>query len=277
VGERGIYVPLGILLLRFPPKSSTGLSQASISLVHSLGGILVNICKHHPNEHIRDTKGVPSLEHPGKILSYEKGKGPAAIEADRAAYLDGGDCKRKFYTRPVIDYDMTLFLAPMVMAGAVLGVILQRLFPDWLFLGLAVVVLGFTSYKTFQKFVSKHKKDREERALFEQLSMAESLIMNSEHKTEHDGLEKDETTNYGTITMKKMDPSESDEDDPIELEKRRYFLQNDSRQYPREKIANIVLLWIASSRAVKVSTLSLALPAMTQATASCLQLSFCGL
>ncbi|KAL7511002.1 hypothetical protein ACHAXN_007916 [Cyclotella atomus] len=251
VGGGGIYVPLGILLMRFPPKSSSGLSQASI-FGASLGGILVNISKHHPNEHIRDTRGVPSQDHPGKILSYEKDKGPAAIEADRAAYLDEGDGKRKFYTRPVIDYDMALFLAPMEMAGAVLGVIFQRLFPDWLFVSLAAIVLGFTSYKTFQKFISKRKKDKEERATFLRLSMAESSRINTEHNTEHEGTDNTETAN-GTIEMtnlenaaefKKMDSSESDEDDPIELEKRRHFLQDDSRQYPREKISYLILLWI---------------------------------
>lgn len=251
VGGGGIYVPLGILLLRFPPKSSSGLSQASI-FGASLGGIIVNICKHHPNEHIRDTRGIPSQERPGKIQSYEKNKGPAAIEADRAAYLDEGDGKRKFYTRPVIDYDMALFLAPMEMAGAVLGVIFQRLFPDWLFVSLAAIVLGFTSYKTFQKFISKRKKDKEERATFMRLSMAESSRMNTEHNAEIEGTDNTETTN-GTIEMtdikvetefKKMDSSESDEDDPIELEKRRHLLQDDSRQYPREKISYLILLWI---------------------------------
>lgn len=253
VGGGGIYVPVGILLLRFPPKSSSGLSQASI-FGAALGGIIVNFRKNHPNEHIRDTKGVPSQDHPGKIQSYEKDKGPAAIKADRAAYLDQGDGKRKFYTRPVIDYDMALFLAPMEMAGAVLGVIFQRLFPDWLFVSLAAIVLGFTSYKTFQKFKSKRKKDQEDRDTFMRLSIAESSRANTEHKTtEHNGDENDENTT-GTIEManienietdfKKMDSAESDEDDPMELEKRRHFLQNDSRQYPKEKIAFLILLWV---------------------------------
>jgi uncharacterized membrane protein YfcA len=138
------------------------------------------------------------------------------------------------------------------MAGAVLGVIFQRLFPDWLFVSLAAIVLGFTSYKTFQKFISKRKKDKEERATFMRLSMAESSRMNTEHNAEIEGTDNTETTN-GTIEMtdikvetefKKMDSSESDEDDPIELEKRRHLLQDDSRQYPREKISYLILLWI---------------------------------
>ena len=247
VGGGGIYVPLGILLLRFPPKSSSGLSQASI-FGASLGGILVNLRKHHPNEHMRDTKGTPSENHPGKIKSYEKDKGPAAIENDRAAYLAEGDGKRKFYTRPVIDYDMALFLAPMEMAGAVLGVIFQRLFPDWLFVSLAAIVLGFTSFKTFQKFKSKHKQEKEDRAAFTRLSALET-----EHNNKEAGL--DERTN-GSIEMTqteknvetdyaKMDSSKSEEeDDPVELEKRRNFLQHDSRQYPIEKIAYLILLWV---------------------------------
>jgi len=256
VGGGGIYVPLGILLLRFPPKSSSGLSQASI-FGASLGGILVNIRKHHPNEHIRDTKGVPSPEHPGKIQSYEKDKGPAAIEADRAAYLTDGDGKRQFYTRPVIDYDMALFLAPMEMAGAVLGVILQRLFPDWLFLSLAAIVLGFTSYKTFQKFKTKHKQDKEDRANLLKLRMAESLIHQNKNddeagdnveQTNHDAsngtIELTNVEAKGKTSFQMMDSTESYDDDQIELEKRRIFLQHDSRQYPTEKISCLILLWI---------------------------------
>ena len=42
VGGGGIYVPLGNLLLRFAPKASSGLSQASI-FGAALGGILIKI------------------------------------------------------------------------------------------------------------------------------------------------------------------------------------------------------------------------------------------
>eukprot|EP00804_Cyclotella_cryptica_P011730 CCRYP_011339-RB/>CCRYP_011339-RB protein AED:0.03 eAED:0.03 QI:377/1/1/1/1/1/3/274/612 len=271
VGGGGIYVPLGILLLRFPPKSSSGLSQASI-FGAALGGLLVNVRNRHPDQHMRDTKGEPSEEHPGTIRSYEKNKGPVAIEADRAAYLSGGDGKRKFYTRPVIDYDMALFLAPTEMAGAVLGVIIQRLFPDWLFVSFAAIVLALTSYKTFGKFKSSYKKDKEKRETMLRLSLAESQRDSSIQKdTEHEANTKtgndsgingncSETgTNGVTSAIKTIELSsivkdcetdhsnmESDdaEEDPIELEKRRHFLQDDSRQYPKEKIAYLILLWV---------------------------------
>eukprot|EP00956_Cyclotella_meneghiniana_P001395 scaffold1517_cov60-Cyclotella_meneghiniana.AAC.1 len=254
VGGGGLYVPLGILLLRFPPKSSSGLSQASI-FGASLGGILVNIRKHHPNEHIRDTKGTPSEEHPGKIQSYEKDKGPAAIEKDRAAYLAEGDGTRKFYARPVIDYDMALFLAPMEMAGAVVGVIIQRLFPDWLYVSLAAIVLGYTSYKTFLKFKSSQKKEKEEKEKRSRLNQAESSRISAEQEAEQNtSEEKAIEDNNGTVEVTKMEPSSQanfikmdlleTDDDSKELELRRHFLQNESRQYPKEKVAYLVLLWV---------------------------------
>lgn len=54
-------------------------------------------------------------------------------------------------TTSVIDYDLLLLMAPMELAGAVFGVTVQRVLPDWLFLSFAVVVLGFTCYKTYKK------------------------------------------------------------------------------------------------------------------------------
>eukprot|EP00585_Thalassiosira_rotula_P012520 CAMPEP_0196133442 /NCGR_PEP_ID=MMETSP0910-20130528/2667_1 /TAXON_ID=49265 /ORGANISM="Thalassiosira rotula, Strain GSO102" /LENGTH=597 /DNA_ID=CAMNT_0041393169 /DNA_START=120 /DNA_END=1913 /DNA_ORIENTATION=+ len=239
VGGGGIYVPMGILLLRFPPKPASGLSQASI-FGASLGGILVNIRKRHPDEHIRDTKGQPSDVQEGKIISYEKDKGPAEIEKDRKYYLSGGDGNRKFYSRPVIDYNMALFLAPMEMAGAVLGVIIQRLFPNWLFLSFAAVVLGFTAYKTFKKFLVAYGKDKEARIKRENLIAAESR--HAENKNQAGG-DVEMTEVDGNAADTEDDEQSSEKDDLKELEKRRQFLEDDARQYPKEKIAYLILLW----------------------------------
>jgi len=237
---------MGILLLRFPPKPSSGLSQASI-FGASLGGILVNIRKRHPDEHIRDTKGTPSEEHPGKMIAYEKGKGPMEIEDDREKYLDGGDGKRKFYTRPVIDYNMALFLAPMEMAGAVLGVIIQRVFPNWLFLCFAAVVLGFTAFKTFKKFFVAYAKDKAAKEERIELTKRESQrILESQKKKESDANGEGAASDAVDDVEGNADTKEvkEEEDDPKQLEQRRKFLEEDSRQYPFEKISYLILLWI---------------------------------
>merc|ERR1719498_1933773 len=56
---------------------------------------------------------------------------------------------------------MALFLAPMEMTGAVLGVLIQKILPNWLYLSMAATILGFTSHKTYKKYVAAHKKEAE--------------------------------------------------------------------------------------------------------------------
>ena len=94
----------------------------------TLGCSLVNLHNRHPDQFIRDTRDTPSKDHPGKIVSYKENKGPSEIEQDQNDYVTGGDGKHKFNTRPMIDYDMALFLSLLEMAGAVTGVIIQSFF-----------------------------------------------------------------------------------------------------------------------------------------------------
>lgn len=112
VGGGGIFVPLGVILLRFAPKPATGLSQVSI-FGATLAGLILNVRARHP-------------------------------KADR----------------PVIDLDMALFLAPMQMAGALLGVIVQTLLPTWAVIVAMALILAFTAVKTFQKGCETLKKER---------------------------------------------------------------------------------------------------------------------
>ncbi|CAD7956187.1 unnamed protein product [Amoebophrya sp. A25] len=111
-GGGGIYVPLGMLLLRFGAKTATGLSQASI-FGSSLGGLFINLRQRHP-----------------------------------------------IANRPVIDLDMALFLAPMEMAGAVLGVLIQQPLPDWSVILIMAVVLSYTSYLTLNKGFTQREKEK---------------------------------------------------------------------------------------------------------------------
>lgn len=137
----------------------------------------MNIRNRHPDTKIRDTLGKRTQDL--KVVPYEAGRSQAQVASDEHRYLLLDNGEHKFFTRPLIDYDMALFLAPMEMAGAVLGVIIQKLMPNWLFLSLAGVILGMTSLKTYQKFRSsyRHDKDaREERRLAEERHAAEEDI-----------------------------------------------------------------------------------------------------
>ncbi len=277
IGGGGIYVPVGILLLRFSPKASSGLSQASV-FGACLGGLLVNARNFHPNRFIRDTRGTPSPLETGKIVPYEAGKSASKIEQDREDYLKGGDGKRKFYTRPVIDYDMALSLAPMEMAGAVLGVTVQRLLPDWLYLLISSVVFSFTCYKTYKKFFVAYKEDKAKNqelksesdeiagagAVDDTIKHVSSVITltaeNSEgEESVRSNGEIDSTFFKATPVHDSFHENDSGEgtpnesitligDDEVEdsavLEQRRQFLEEDSRQFPKEKLAYLGLLWV---------------------------------
>ena len=45
---------------------------------------------------------------------------------DDAVNVDGDKSNIHYYTRSLIDYDMTLFLSPMEIASAVLGMLIQK-------------------------------------------------------------------------------------------------------------------------------------------------------
>ncbi|KAL7507357.1 hypothetical protein ACHAXN_004547 [Cyclotella atomus] len=264
VGGGGIYVPMGMILLRFPPKPSAGLSQACI-FGAGIGGLFINGRKRHPDRHIRDTKGLPSEEGLGKIVSYERNMTHSEIEADRKSYLQGGDGQRKFYTRPVIDYDLLLLMAPMELAGAVFGVTVQRVLPDWLFLSFAVVVLGFTCYKTYKKFKNLHRLEKEH---LQEIARTTVRHENEQNK-DPNVVAIDDQSSDGSVSViheqlwpavLSFDENDSemedfsrhpdaklDRDDPRELESRRAFLEEDSIQFPKYKIASLILLWVGLS------------------------------
>eukprot|EP00559_Dactyliosolen_fragilissimus_P008768 CAMPEP_0184855546 /NCGR_PEP_ID=MMETSP0580-20130426/762_1 /TAXON_ID=1118495 /ORGANISM="Dactyliosolen fragilissimus" /LENGTH=620 /DNA_ID=CAMNT_0027350087 /DNA_START=74 /DNA_END=1937 /DNA_ORIENTATION=+ len=265
VGGGGIYVPLGIILLRFSSKPASGLSQASI-FGASLGGLILNIRNKHPNSKIPETAKLES----GRITEE------MSPDMERRYVENGG----KFYGRPLIDYDMALFLAPMEMAGAVLGVLIQRLLPNWLFLSIAGVILAYTSYKTFKKFFSAYKIDKEKKQkrleaeryeaedeenkpqeadkdeIFDEEGESNTDVIDAELiKSEADGtvsnieespvsdIKEVSTTN---VPEEKVDAALKEDNfhHDEKSEARKKFLELDNRQFPREKLIYLIILWI---------------------------------
>ena len=147
VGGGGIYVPLGHLLLQFAPKPASGLSQASI-FGASLGGILLNARCRHPVHKIRHDPPAEATEE--ERLGHRVDLTPL----QEKAYTTAGN---KFYTRPLINFDMALFLSPMEMAGAVLGVLIQTILPNWLYVPMTLDSFTFAkgSHGIFLCFYDK--------------------------------------------------------------------------------------------------------------------------
>jgi uncharacterized membrane protein YfcA len=170
VGGGGIFVPLGVLLLQFSPKQAAGLSQCSI-FGSTFGGLLLNAQGKHPNEHITDAPGAVVNATDDVDIDNDMDHGASGGNTDRVTVVAMQEKLSKsaiasytgtFYTRPVIHYDMVLFLAPMEIAGALMGVIVQTLLPNWLYLICASIVLSFTAYKTYGKFITQRQREKKE-------------------------------------------------------------------------------------------------------------------
>lgn len=71
--------------------------------------------------------------------------------ASLAGLLLNSMARHPIADRPLIDVDMVLFLAPMEMAGAVLGYIVLSMCPNWFVILLMVTVLGYTGFRTVKK------------------------------------------------------------------------------------------------------------------------------
>jgi uncharacterized membrane protein YfcA len=183
------------MILRFEPKQASGLSQASI-FGACLGGLILNAQDKHPNHHIRSDPGVLGANHLQKVRrrkvqkefddDFDESDNIVCSAEDKAnAYLENGG---KYYTRPIIHYDMVTFLAPMNMAGAVLGVMVQRILPNWLYLLLSGLVLSFIAYNTIRKYRTARQKENElkKKEQLRQLQPRRTASQLEDEETKHD-------------------------------------------------------------------------------------------
>lgn len=166
------------------------------------------------------------------------------------------------------------------MAGAVLGVTIQRLLPDWLYPLFSSLVFSFTSYKTYKKFFSAYKEDKtrnqklkpdpeevvpDETVDDEVIKHVSSVVTVAAENSEGEGSiespgdvetnaispisvhdsfhENDSGLVDGIITKAGVIFDKDSMEDSEMLVKCRQFLKEDSRQFPKEKMAYLVLLW----------------------------------
>ena len=61
--------------------------------------------------------------------------------------------------RALISYEVALMMEPMTMAGALAGVLLNKIFPGWLITTLLVVILGLTTHRTLTKGLAMWRKE----------------------------------------------------------------------------------------------------------------------
>ena len=197
VGGGGIYVPLGMLLLQFAPKAASGLSQASI-FGASIGGLILNSRDVHPFKMIRHEAAQAPTEE------VKLGRQRELSKEEEQRYKAAGGV---FYSRPLIDFDMALFLSPMAMAGAVLGVLVQKILPNWLYLLIAGLVLSLTSHKTYKKFFSAYAKEKKAR---EDAAKEEENCNKTIHDSRADSEQPEERNSEGATEREQAQVSDKD-------------------------------------------------------------------
>ena len=167
------------------------------------------------------------------------------------------------------------------MAGAVLGVLIQSIFPNWLYLSVAAMVLGFTSNKTFQKYHQVQQQEINNSTVAGAATATESAGRMSDpllrigptgsHEDQADVAEESfkeqelapQDNNHNDAALRHRSHSnepesksstvvpsgdnQSDDNPSSDTEQCRYFLERDSRQYPTEKLTSLAILWIGLS------------------------------
>ena len=58
------------------------------------------------------------------------------------------------HPRPLIAYEVALMMEPMTIAGALVGCVLNKIFPGWLITILLVLLLGLTARRTLLKGIA---------------------------------------------------------------------------------------------------------------------------
>lgn len=271
-GGGGICVPLGVVLFKFAPKQSSGFSQASI-FGTALAGLIFNSRSHHPVTNIHHDAGHP--DKTGRPLA----KQAAISKSQQQEHVANGG---KLCTRPMVSCDMALFMSPMQVAGAALGVMVLKVLPSWLHLLTAGVVLAFVSHKTCKKWhASRQVEQQKKRAAAEQerlekeqqeakeqapASMEEEKTATNGHDNEdnqtgasmeeagslRDANDGQQAAAAALDKVKLLEEGINDpqpqictvDDDKHKLELRKQRLEKDMQQHPMEKIGALFLLWI---------------------------------
>jgi hypothetical protein len=61
---------------------------------------------------------------------------------------------------PLIDYEAAILMEPATLVGTIFGVLLNVTFPEYIILVCLILLLTFTTYKTFQSGLAAYRKEK---------------------------------------------------------------------------------------------------------------------
>lgn len=132
VGGGGLLVPGFIFFMGLSPKHAIPLSKATI-FGNAVAIFVFNYYRKHPSTFVCGSVN-------GSVDSDE------GVETDTLALASVAKPRV-----PIINYAVAAIMEPTTLIGAIFGVMLNRIFPNWLILVLLISLLSFITYKTFLK------------------------------------------------------------------------------------------------------------------------------
>jgi hypothetical protein len=132
IGGGGLLVPGFITVIGLSPKHAIPLSKATI-FGNAMAIYFFNFYRKHPS-----TSATACAYWNTSTVTHSLSV--SAIMPSTA--------KKNV---PIINYAVSAIMEPMTLIGAIFGVMLNHIFPDWLILALLISLLSFITYKTYQK------------------------------------------------------------------------------------------------------------------------------
>ena len=129
----------------------------------------------------------------------------------------------------------------MEMAGAVLGVLIQKVLPNWLYLLAAVLVFGFMAQKMYKKYRKVRQKEQEVLKKKAAANSSEPTPVTSGASANSNEKEAVETSNKRTLNT---EVSANDLSEEEEERLRKAFLEEDMVQFPKDKLLALLVLWV---------------------------------
>ncbi|RLN60113.1 hypothetical protein BBJ28_00016418 [Nothophytophthora sp. Chile5] len=129
VGGGGLLVPMYIFFIGLSPKHAIPLSKATI-FGNAVASYYFNFNRKHPSKY-------------RSVLLRSLIPGPPT---DYLVTLGAVNPKL-----PMINYQVSGIMEPTTLIGAIFGVMMNHVFPDWLILVLLVTLLSYITYKTAVK------------------------------------------------------------------------------------------------------------------------------
>lgn len=86
----------------------------------------------------------------------------------------------KFSDRPLIDFNSLVVMEPMLLAGTIIGVIFNVIFPSWALVSLLAVTLVYATIRTSKKARAVWAQENEFKRIAVELNSAQNLIKTTE-------------------------------------------------------------------------------------------------